>query len=64
MTKKGKNKNLNMFVRNNGKEEHVHVLYPLLYVAKIVLEIRVCRTCIFARASNKKFIVPDTTLGP
>jgi hypothetical protein len=60
MTKKGKNKNLNMFVRNNGKEEHVP--YPLLYVAKIVLETRVCRTCIFA--NNKKFIVLETTLGP
>jgi hypothetical protein len=34
MTKKVKNKNLNMFVRNNGKKDYVHVLYPLLYVAK------------------------------
>ena len=33
MTKKVKNKNQNMFIRNNGKN-HVHVLYPLLYVAK------------------------------
>jgi hypothetical protein len=29
-----KNKNLNMFVRNNGKNDHVHALYALLYVAK------------------------------
>jgi hypothetical protein len=34
MTKKAKNKNLNMFVRNNGKNDHVHALYPALYVAK------------------------------
>jgi ribonuclease P protein component len=34
MTKKIKNKNLNMFVRNNGKNDHVHALYALLYVAK------------------------------
>jgi hypothetical protein len=32
--KKDENKNLNMFVRNNGKKDHVHMLYPLLYVAK------------------------------
>jgi hypothetical protein len=23
-----------MFVRNNRKKDHVHVIYPLLYVAK------------------------------
>jgi hypothetical protein len=34
MTKKVKTKNLNMFVRNNRKKDHVHVIYPLLYVAK------------------------------
>jgi hypothetical protein len=34
MTKKVKNKNLNMFVRNNEKNDHVHALYPLLYVVK------------------------------
>jgi hypothetical protein len=33
MTKKGE-KNLNMFVRNNEKNDHIHALYPLLYVAK------------------------------
>jgi hypothetical protein len=31
---KGEKRNLNMLVRNNEKKEHVHVLYPLLYVAK------------------------------
>jgi hypothetical protein len=34
MTKKVKNKNLNMFIRNNGKNDDVSALYPLLYVAK------------------------------
>ena len=34
MTKKVKNKNLNMFVRNDAKKNHVHVLYPVLYVDK------------------------------
>jgi hypothetical protein len=29
-----KKKNLNMFVRNNIKKYHVHVLYPVLYVDK------------------------------
>jgi hypothetical protein len=31
-----KNKNLNIFVRNNAKKksDHVHMLYPLLYEAK------------------------------
>ena len=32
--KKVKNKNLSMFVRNNAKNDHVHMLYPLLYETK------------------------------
>jgi hypothetical protein len=33
VTKKMKNKNLNTFVRNDGENDHVHVLfYPSLYL--------------------------------
>jgi hypothetical protein len=31
-----------MFVRNNVKKDHVHVLYPLLYVAKKEKNIKLC----------------------
>jgi hypothetical protein len=42
MTKRVKNRNLNMFLRNNGKKDLVHVLYPLLYVAKKEKNIKLC----------------------
>jgi hypothetical protein len=50
--KKDENKNLNMFVRNNGKKDHVHVLYPLLYVAKKENNIKL--RCLWGKNKNIK----------